>query len=195
MKSNPVFNAQSSGPIWKLAVKVWNEFADKQPGIFYKLVEQLKVHYSVWEVQVNVKQTLSMSLAIRNPLLKAARNPSQSMAAPTLPTRQLITHKPTKGFDTSSIPHQPFDPDQLVMTNVAQNPLVHLPTTTPMSVVDCGPEPPSSHLMDVDSATPFVLSSTPTAAPDAIIRTLVSHHMHADVARVQPAPKPVKKQK
>ncbi|KAF8801128.1 hypothetical protein BYT27DRAFT_7262351 [Phlegmacium glaucopus] len=65
MKSNPVFNAQSSGPIWKLAVKVWNEFTDKQPGIFYKLVEQLKVHYSVWEVQVNVKQTLSMSLAIR----------------------------------------------------------------------------------------------------------------------------------
>ena len=37
MKSNPVFNAQSSGPIWKLAVKVWNEFADKQPGIFYKV--------------------------------------------------------------------------------------------------------------------------------------------------------------
>ncbi|KAF8801129.1 hypothetical protein BYT27DRAFT_7342186 [Phlegmacium glaucopus] len=117
------------------------------------------------------------------------------MAAPTLPTRQLITHKPTKGFDTSSIPHRPFDPDQLVMTNVAQNPLVHLPTITPMSVVDRGPEPPSSHLMDVDSATPFVLSSTPTAAPDAIIRTLVSHHMHADVARVQPAPKPVKKRK
>ena len=37
MKSNPVFNAQSSGPIWKLAVKVWNEFADKQPDIFYKV--------------------------------------------------------------------------------------------------------------------------------------------------------------
>jgi hypothetical protein len=37
MKSNPVFNTQSSGPIWKLAVKVWNEFADKQSGIFYKV--------------------------------------------------------------------------------------------------------------------------------------------------------------
>ena len=37
MKSNPVFNVQSSGPIWKLAVKVWNEFADKQTGIFYKV--------------------------------------------------------------------------------------------------------------------------------------------------------------
>jgi hypothetical protein len=37
MKSNPIFNTQSSGPIWKLAVKVWNEFADKQSGIFYKV--------------------------------------------------------------------------------------------------------------------------------------------------------------
>ena len=37
MKSNPVFNTQSSGPMWKLAVKVWNEFADKESGIFYKV--------------------------------------------------------------------------------------------------------------------------------------------------------------
>lgn len=37
MRSNPVFNTQSSGPIWKLAVKVWNEFADKESGIFYKV--------------------------------------------------------------------------------------------------------------------------------------------------------------
>jgi hypothetical protein len=39
MKSNPVFNTQSSGPMWKLAVKVWNEFADtsKESDIFYKV--------------------------------------------------------------------------------------------------------------------------------------------------------------
>ena len=36
MRSNPVFNTQTSGPIWKLAVKVWNKFADKESGIFYK---------------------------------------------------------------------------------------------------------------------------------------------------------------
>lgn len=37
MKSNPVFNTQSTGPIWKLAVKVWNEHADAETGIFYKV--------------------------------------------------------------------------------------------------------------------------------------------------------------
>jgi hypothetical protein len=37
MKSNPAFNGQSSGPTWKLAVKVWNEFADTQSDIFYKV--------------------------------------------------------------------------------------------------------------------------------------------------------------
>jgi len=139
-----------------------------------------------------------MMSATRNPLLKAARNPSRSMAAPTLPTRQLITHKPTKGFDTLSIPHQPFDPYQLVTTNVAQNPPAHsLTTTTTTSVVDYGPELPSSRLMDVDSATPFVLGSISptTATPDTIMRTLVNHQMRADVARAQPAPKLVKKRK
>jgi len=36
MKSNSAFNSQSTGPIWKLAVKVWNECADTQDGIYYK---------------------------------------------------------------------------------------------------------------------------------------------------------------
>jgi hypothetical protein len=63
-------------------------------------------------VQVNVKQTLSMSLATRNPLLKTARNPSQSIAAPTLPTQHLIIHKSTEGFNTSLIQPQPIDHNQ-----------------------------------------------------------------------------------
>jgi len=138
-----------------------------------------------------------MTLATRNPLLKAARNPSRSMAAPTLSTRQLITHQPTKGFDTVSIIHQPLDPDQPVTTNVARNPPAQSPTaTTPTPVVDCGGPPlPSSHLMDVDSATPFVLGSIPptTATPDTITQTLGNHQVHADVARAQLAPKLVKR--
>ncbi len=40
MISNSVFNSQSSGPRWKLAVKVWNEFADKESGEPYAVTSQ-----------------------------------------------------------------------------------------------------------------------------------------------------------
>ena len=138
-----------------------------------------------------------MSSAIRNPLLKSARNLSRSTAAPTLPIRQLITHKPTKGIDTSHATHQPFgsQADQLSMSHMARN----RTTTTPTPVVDrCVPEPPNSlPVMDVDSATCTLNSFSPTVGPDTdtIMRTLVNYQVRADVAKAQPAAKPVKKRK
>ena len=37
MKTNPAFNTSGKGPMWKVAVKVWNEYADLHTGIFYKV--------------------------------------------------------------------------------------------------------------------------------------------------------------
>jgi hypothetical protein len=37
MKTNPAFGTHGKGLIWKLAVKVWNEYADCETGIFYKV--------------------------------------------------------------------------------------------------------------------------------------------------------------
>jgi len=37
MRTHPTFNTQSTGPVWKLAVKVWNEQADREPTVFYKV--------------------------------------------------------------------------------------------------------------------------------------------------------------
>ncbi len=37
MEANTAFNTTSSGPIWKLAVKVWNEIANREDGVFYKV--------------------------------------------------------------------------------------------------------------------------------------------------------------
>jgi hypothetical protein len=114
-----------------------------------------------------------MSSATRNPLLKAARNPSRSIAAPTLSTRKLTTNKPTKGFDTSSIQHDPSCP----LDSSAQSPMA------------------GSHDMDVDSTfirDPGSSSSTVTvtaATRDTIMQTLVHHRMTASVARTQPDPK------
>ena len=59
MKSNPIFNTQSSGPMWKLAVKVWNKFADKESGIFYKVCllhqgkPQLHISPNNWNIWWN----------------------------------------------------------------------------------------------------------------------------------------------
>lgn len=81
------------------------------------------------------------------------------MAAPTLPLRQLITHKPTKGFDTSSISHQPFGPSD--HGHIAHNPLTTPSRDCTMPVVDYGPELPNS-------------VSPTTDTPDTIMRTLVN---------------------
>jgi hypothetical protein len=124
-----------------------------------------------------------MSSAIRNPILKAARNPLRSTAAPTLPIRQLITHKPTKGFesfDASLIPHQSFrvGPDQLSTSHMAQNPPTVI-TTNPTS----------------NSESESVLPTNATPDSDTIMRTLVNYQVRTDMAKAQPVAKPVKKRK
>ena len=143
-----------------------------------------------------------MSSATCNPLLKAARNPSRSITAPTLSTRELTANKPTKGFNTSSIEHPTswhFSDSSSVQSvtlnlNVrAQDP----PVPQLSTVVDDGPEPSGSHDMDVDVAPTFDhgLGSLTAATHDTIMRTLVHHQTTADVARAQPDPRPTKIQK
>jgi hypothetical protein len=110
-----------------------------------------------------------MSSAIRNPLLKTARNPSRSMTAPTLPIRQLITHKPTKGF---------YNPPTLIHDHMSVNShLMDVDSATPA----------------FNSISPTTASATPDS--DTVMRSLVNYQMRADVAKTIPAAKPVKKRK
>lgn len=37
MATNKAFNSLSTGPTWKLAVKVWNEHADVERDVYYKV--------------------------------------------------------------------------------------------------------------------------------------------------------------
>ena len=48
METNSAFNFQSTGPIWKLAIKVWNEYADTQDGIYYKVCPILYHIYHIY---------------------------------------------------------------------------------------------------------------------------------------------------
>ena len=71
-----------------------------------QLTEQLKVYYSSWQAQLNVRESMSISSTLRQPIIKAARDPSRSKDAPTLPLRTLAPSIITRGFnipDTSSI--------------------------------------------------------------------------------------------
>jgi len=71
-----------------------------------QLTEQLKVYYSSWQVRLNVRESMSITSAVRQPIMKAARDPSRSKDAPTLPLRTLAPPIITRGFnipDTSSI--------------------------------------------------------------------------------------------
>lgn len=45
MKTHPAFNTQSTGPIWKAAVKVWNEHADREDDVYYKVSCILVVYH------------------------------------------------------------------------------------------------------------------------------------------------------
>ncbi|KAH6868949.1 hypothetical protein BKA70DRAFT_1242692 [Coprinopsis sp. MPI-PUGE-AT-0042] len=68
MRTNLDFGPTSKGhPDWDKAVKVWNQLADTSDGIYYKLVEQLKSHFTTWKANLNVKTTLSLTQEERGP--------------------------------------------------------------------------------------------------------------------------------
>ncbi|SJL01343.1 uncharacterized protein ARMOST_04663 [Armillaria ostoyae] len=47
----------TSGPDWDLAIKAWNEVAEREQDVSYKLLEHLKVYYNGdWKTLSNIKQ-------------------------------------------------------------------------------------------------------------------------------------------
>ena len=84
MAEDPSFN-NASGPSWNIAVKVWNRVAEIDLEISYKLVEQLMANYNDWKANLNIKQTLSLTLEnqkvvhdlIRDPQCSAPQQPMQ----------------------------------------------------------------------------------------------------------------------
>jgi len=56
MADDPSFNSDN-GPSWKLAVQTWNQHAEIDPDISYKLVKQLMTFYNDWKTGLNIKQT------------------------------------------------------------------------------------------------------------------------------------------
>jgi len=74
---------------------------------------------------LNVRQSLSLTSTIRNPITKAARNPARSKVAPLLSDRPLSLHSVTSGFNDIMLPTDGGLRDGTVIA-----PPVHFMTTT-----------------------------------------------------------------
>ncbi|KZT21248.1 hypothetical protein NEOLEDRAFT_1032610, partial [Neolentinus lepideus HHB14362 ss-1] len=82
MHNNPFFNQVSGEPLWKEAVKVWNQLAESENGISYKLIEHLKTYYSTWKTRLNAKYTLMQTADVWGNLDKMLQDPSRLLQAP-----------------------------------------------------------------------------------------------------------------
>jgi hypothetical protein len=97
MSEDPNFN-NADGPLWKLAVKAWNRIAENDPEISYKLMEQLMVYYNDWKANLNIKQTLSLTLDDRKVVHDLIRNPRRSLQITVAPQQQMQSHEVTSGL-------------------------------------------------------------------------------------------------
>ncbi|KAF6764006.1 hypothetical protein DFP72DRAFT_956173 [Ephemerocybe angulata] len=168
MASNPAFNSRTTGPTWKLAVKVWNEHAETSKHVYYKLVEQLKSYFTTWTANLSVVQTLSMTSLVRNPITAASRAISRSTLAPSMTDRPLTLHAVHAGFNTpalrTSLPVPPSEPAE-------QNSGVSS-ITAPQAQTPPEPSPVISTPTPGSSLIPH--ESIPVSVADALARQRVS---------------------
>ncbi|KAF6763228.1 hypothetical protein DFP72DRAFT_1000650 [Ephemerocybe angulata] len=127
MVTSPAFNSASRGPVWKLAVRVWNERAELMHGVSYKLIEHLKTYYASFNIGIRIRQTLSTTSTIRRDINKQARDPRRSDAAPRLMDRPLAPTMVTAGLDfpsnwQSPLPSPPCPPPPTPAHQISDSP-------------------------------------------------------------------------
>ena len=64
----------------------------------YKLMEQLMIYYNDWKVNLNIKQTLSLTLDDRKVVHDLIRNPQRSLQITVAPQQQMQSHQVTSGL-------------------------------------------------------------------------------------------------
>lgn len=141
----------------------------------FKFPENLKAYHTEWERQLNIKESLSLSLPARRPILKAARDPSQANNAPILSNRTLASSIPMSGFDHSILEMAP-----------------DLPTSSP----DIPASSSSQSLPLAVSTSTQAASSTLTTAPALSQPSMLQRLARGQVAKVvKSMPQPTEKKK
>ncbi|KAG6808594.1 hypothetical protein H0H92_003610 [Tricholoma furcatifolium] len=110
MTDNSGFNDPETGPNWSIAVPLWNNVADTEGPVSYKLTEQLKAYYNEWKKNVNIKQTKSMTADKRVKVTEAIRDPRRSLAAPKALEVPQTLHSVTQGLRIAPNPENPKIP-------------------------------------------------------------------------------------
>ena len=127
---------------------------------------------------LNVRQSLSLTSTIRNPITKAARNPAQSNAAPLLSDQPLSLHSVTSGFNiairnTSEIVMSPTDAGRTTIADVDPNQML-VDSDNQLSN-SCDSEQQDNLVQDL----PMQLLSTPPSATNHLdsrsITEVLSH--------------------
>ena len=88
----------ATGPSWNIAVKVWNRAAEIDLEILYKQVEQLMAYYNDWKANLNIKQTLSLTLENQKVVHDVIRNAQCSLQITAAPQQPMQLHKVTSGL-------------------------------------------------------------------------------------------------
>ncbi|TFK86323.1 hypothetical protein K466DRAFT_576438 [Polyporus arcularius HHB13444] len=82
VQDDPAFNQQTGEPDWDHAVITWNREAERNDEVYYKLIEHLKLYFSTWQTNMNIKHTLGQTSSTRKQTDLAVRDPKRSEAAP-----------------------------------------------------------------------------------------------------------------
>ncbi|KAF5315639.1 hypothetical protein D9611_004974 [Ephemerocybe angulata] len=205
MVSSPAFNSASRGPVWKLAVRVWNERAELTHGVSYKLIEHLKTSYASFNTGVRIRQTLSTTSAIRRDINKRARDPSRSDAAPQLTDRPLAPTMVTAGLDipmasSTSLPSPPcpppptpadqdFDfPPQSASASTHQTPPAFAYSATAHALAQrrVAEDTAQRQQQPITPPTPTLPPQPPTQTFSHAVRELARQRVASSVAQLQP---------
>ncbi|GBE83376.1 hypothetical protein SCP_0504240 [Sparassis crispa] len=131
MREDPIFNRPDTEPSWAQAVKIWNRIAESEKEISYKLIEHLKVYYTTWKSNMNVKYTLAQTKEHRMALNNTLRDPLRSQHAPPAPERSQRFHDIVSGLQSlqetgsdSAISTMPSDHSLVVLDTRVQIPPV-----------------------------------------------------------------------
>ena len=84
-------------PIY-IVVKVWNRTAEIDSEISYELVEQLMAYYNDRKANLNITQTLSLTLENQKVVHDLIRNPQHSLQITAAPQQSMQLHQVTSGL-------------------------------------------------------------------------------------------------
>ncbi|PPR00790.1 hypothetical protein CVT24_000755 [Panaeolus cyanescens] len=102
METNMTFNGGISSSLWPTrdAVALWNVLSDKDDSlsIFYKLPEQLKSYLTKWKTIQNIRESLSLTKFIRQPIVDELTDLDNTADAPSVPMVTPTPHTITTGY-------------------------------------------------------------------------------------------------